>query len=192
MQVAVLICTIGFIMIAQQTLSLVDCLPQKNGRMTLRSEPISYCFDTIWFQTFLPLGLASIAFYCGILVLINIQIDRNIEGLQVHTSLVFRALNGWYFKYRRMHPNWENLVLLRKFCLVAAVKLMALLPVRTCFLLIMILMLAYVAQKNSRPFTSVENNIRVVLPRFTVLCSAHSICFVYALAGSCQPPSQSE
>ena len=87
---------LGFIMIAQQTLSLVDCLPQKNGLMTLRSEPISYCFDAKWFRTFFPLGIASIVFYCGILVLINVQINKNMEHLQVHTSLVFRSLNGWY------------------------------------------------------------------------------------------------
>ena len=83
-------------MIAQQTLSLVDCLPQPNGDYTLRSEPISKCYDPKWYATFMPLIIASVFVYFGILVSVNIWLGRHKEDLMKQESVVFRALNGWY------------------------------------------------------------------------------------------------
>ena len=105
------------------------------------------------------MALTATLFYGGLVAFISFYVNSQQEVLQSSASLVFQACNAWYFKYRRNHADWEGSVLARKLALVVSVLMLALYPVRTCFVLLMILVAAYITHSHSRPFTSVENNI---------------------------------
>jgi hypothetical protein len=157
--VAVLMTTVGFAFVAQQTITLIDCQWQPAAKLyTLRAEPTQYCFDASWLRTYLPLGLASLVVYLGIILMINHVVATNQDSLRNMNGVVFKALQGIYYKYGRGEPLWEAVVILYKLIIVCIITLMSRWPSRTCFMLVLVIAFAFAHHQFKKPFASEENN----------------------------------
>ena len=137
---SVLVSTMGAMFTSAQIISLIDCTYQPSAKYyLLNAEPTVHCFDAAWFASYFPLALSATLFYGALPLTISLSVSSHQDELRVMDSFVFKAFSGWFWKYRRNHALWENVVLSRKILLVLTVTLLSEWPVRTCFCLLTLL-----------------------------------------------------
>jgi hypothetical protein len=94
--VAVLLTTVFFLPVAQQTVSLLDCAWHKEtAYYTLRAEPSIRCYEEEWVRTFLPVIIISFTIYGISPVVINWLVYNSQDRLFVYDSLIFKSMQGW-------------------------------------------------------------------------------------------------